>query len=74
MDVATGLQQAEQLLLCVTYAPVCRQVLRLGLIGNRALAISAQTVKGAAEMLMEEQIHPEQLIDRVTTKAVLLQV
>jgi pyrroline-5-carboxylate reductase len=34
----------------------------------QALAISAQTVKGAAEMLMEEQIHPEQLIDRVTTK------
>jgi pyrroline-5-carboxylate reductase len=32
-----------------------------------ALAISAQTVKGAAEMLMEEQVHPEQLIDRVTT-------
>jgi pyrroline-5-carboxylate reductase len=30
-----------------------------------ALAISAQTVKG--EMLMEEQVHPEQLIDRVTT-------
>jgi hypothetical protein len=29
-----------------------------------ALAISAQTV--AAEMLME-QVHPEQLIDRVTT-------
>jgi pyrroline-5-carboxylate reductase len=23
--------------------------------------------KGAAEMLMEEQVHPEQLIDRVTT-------
>jgi pyrroline-5-carboxylate reductase len=39
-----------------------------------ALAISAQTVKGAAEMLMEEQIHPEQLIDRVTTQAVPLQV
>jgi pyrroline-5-carboxylate reductase len=32
------------------------------------LAISAQTVKGAAEMLMEEQQHPEQLIDRVTTQ------
>jgi pyrroline-5-carboxylate reductase len=24
--------------------------------------------KGAAEMLMEEQVHPEQLIDRVTTQ------
>jgi hypothetical protein len=25
------------------------------------------TNRGAAEMLMEEQVHPEQLIDRVTT-------
>jgi pyrroline-5-carboxylate reductase len=26
------------------------------------------TNRGAAEMLMEEQVHPEQLIDRVTTQ------
>jgi pyrroline-5-carboxylate reductase len=27
---------------------------------ENGIAISAQTVKGAAEMLMEEQVHPEQ--------------
>jgi pyrroline-5-carboxylate reductase len=48
--------------------------IEIGFDWQTALAISAQTVKGAAEMLMEEQIHPEQLIDRTTQKAVLLQV
>jgi pyrroline-5-carboxylate reductase len=67
------LQQAEQLLLCVTYDASMQAGIEIG-FDWQALAISAQTVKGAAEMLMEEQIHPEQLIDRVTTKAVLLQV
>jgi pyrroline-5-carboxylate reductase len=42
--------------------------IEIGFDWQTALAISAQTVKGAAEMLMEEQIHPEQLIDRVTTQ------
>jgi pyrroline-5-carboxylate reductase len=40
--------------------------IEIGFDWKTALAISAQTVK-AAEMLMEEQVHPEQLIDRVTT-------
>jgi pyrroline-5-carboxylate reductase len=34
---------------------------------ENGISYLAQTVKGAAEMLMEEQVHPEQLIDRVTT-------
>jgi pyrroline-5-carboxylate reductase len=41
--------------------------IEIGFDWKTALAISAQTVKGAAEMVMEEQVHPEQLIDRVTT-------
>jgi pyrroline-5-carboxylate reductase len=65
------LQQAEQLLL--RYIRM-QAGIEIGFDWQTALAISAQTVKGAAEMLMEEQIHPEQLIDRVTSKAVLLQV
>ena len=32
-----------------------------------ALSIASQTAKGAATMALEEKIHPEQLIDRVTT-------
>ena len=41
--------------------------IEIGFDWQTALAISAQTVKGAAEMLLEEKVHPEQLIDRVTT-------
>jgi pyrroline-5-carboxylate reductase len=41
--------------------------IEIGFDSQTALAIAAQTVKGAAQMLVEEKIHPEQLIDRVTT-------
>jgi pyrroline-5-carboxylate reductase len=41
--------------------------IEIGFDSQTALAIAAQTVKGAAQMLLEEKIHPEQLIDRVTT-------
>jgi pyrroline-5-carboxylate reductase len=41
--------------------------IEIGFDSQTSLAIAAQTVKGAAQMLLEEQIHPEQLIDRVTT-------
>lgn len=41
--------------------------IEIGFDSKTSLAIAAQTVKGAAQMLLEEQIHPEQLIDRVTT-------
>lgn len=41
--------------------------IEIGFDSETALAIAAQTVKGAAKMLLEERVHPEQLIDRVTT-------
>ncbi|OYQ45370.1 pyrroline-5-carboxylate reductase [Flavobacterium aurantiibacter] len=41
--------------------------IEIGFDAQTALAIAAQTVKGAAELLMQEKVHPEQLIDRVTT-------
>lgn len=41
--------------------------IEIGFDSETALAIAAQTAKGAAQMLLEEKIHPEQLIDRVTT-------
>ena len=41
--------------------------IEIGFDSETALAIAAQTAKGAAQMLLEENIHPEQLIDRVTT-------
>ncbi len=41
--------------------------IEIGFDSQTALAIAAQTAKGAAVMLLEEKIHPEQLIDRVTT-------
>lgn len=41
--------------------------IEIGFDSQTALAIAAQTVKGAAQMLLAENVHPEQLIDRVTT-------
>lgn len=41
--------------------------IEIGFDSQTALSIAAQTVMGAAKMLMEENVHPEQLIDRVTT-------
>ena len=41
--------------------------IEIGFDANTALQIAAQTVKGAAKMALDENIHPEQLIDRVTT-------
>ena len=41
--------------------------IEIGFDSQTALAVASQTVKGAAKMTLEEKIHPEQLIDRVTT-------
>lgn len=41
--------------------------IEIGFDAQTALSIASQTVKGAAQMTIEEKVHPEQLIDRVTT-------
>lgn len=41
--------------------------IEIGFDAQTALAIASQTAKGAAAMALEEKVHPEQLIDRVTT-------
>jgi pyrroline-5-carboxylate reductase len=41
--------------------------IEIGFDAQTALAIASQTAKGAAKMALDEKIHPEQLIDRVTT-------
>jgi pyrroline-5-carboxylate reductase len=41
--------------------------IEIGFDATNALAIASQTAKGAATMALQEKIHPEQLIDRVTT-------
>ena len=67
MDAATVLA-ASGTAFALRYIRASMQAgIEIGFDWQTALAISAQTVKGAAEMIMEEQIHPEQLIDRVTT-------
>lgn len=67
MDAATVLA-ASGTAFALRYMRASMQAgIEIGFDWKTALAISAQTVKGAAEMVMEEQIHPEQLIDRVTT-------
>jgi hypothetical protein len=62
MDALLFWLRVELLLPCVTLEHQCRRY-RNRFDWKTALAISAQTVKGAAEMLMEEQVHPEQLIE-----------
>ena len=67
MDAATVLA-ASGTAFALRYIRASMQAgIEIGFDWQTALAISAQTVKGAAEMIMEENIHPEQLIDRVTT-------
>ncbi|MGO4817274.1 pyrroline-5-carboxylate reductase [Flavobacterium sp. W22_SRS_FP1] len=67
MDAATVLA-ASGTAFALRYIRASMQAgIEIGFDWKTALAISAQTVKGAAEMIMEEQVHPEQLIDRVTT-------
>jgi pyrroline-5-carboxylate reductase len=41
--------------------------IEIGFDANTASLIAAQTVKGAAELLLKKQTHPEQEIDKVTT-------
>ncbi|TDD99580.1 pyrroline-5-carboxylate reductase [Flavobacterium cellulosilyticum] len=67
MDAATVLA-ASGTAFALRYIRASMQAgIEIGFDWQTSLAISAQTVKGAAEMLMEEKVHPEQLIDRVTT-------
>jgi len=67
MDAATVLA-ASGTAFALRYIRASMQAgIEIGFDSKTALAISAQTVKGAAEMTLEEHIHPEQLIDRVTT-------
>ena len=67
MDAATVLA-ASGTAFALRYMRASMQAgIEIGFDWKTALAISAQTVKGASQMLLEEQIHPEQLIDRVTT-------
>lgn len=67
MDAATVLA-ASGTAFALRYIRASMQAgIEIGFDWQTALAISAQTVKGAAEMILAENIHPEQLIDRVTT-------
>ena len=67
MDAATVLA-ASGTAFALRYIRASMQAgIEIGFDWQTALAISAQTVKGAAEMILEENTHPEQLIDRVTT-------
>lgn len=67
MDAATVLA-ASGTAFALRYIRASMQAgIEIGFDWQTALSISAQTVKGAAEMILEENIHPEQLIDRVTT-------
>ena len=67
MDAATVLGPAARLMPCDIYGRISREVLKSDLMPLTASLIAAQTVKGAAELLLQKGTHPEQEIDKVTT-------
>jgi pyrroline-5-carboxylate reductase len=67
MDAATVLG-ASGTAFALRYIRASMQAgIEIGFDSKTALAIATQTVKGAAQMILEENAHPEQLIDKVTT-------
>ena len=52
---------------CDTFVQTFRGGIEIGFDVNTAALIAAQTVKGAAQLLLEKNSHPEQEIDKVTT-------
>ena len=67
MDAATVLGACGTAF-ALRYIRASMQVgIEIGFDAKTALAIAAQTALGATEMLLKENAHPEQLIDKVTT-------
>ena len=67
MDAITGLSGSGPAYIFLIVEAMADAGVKVGLSRQEALYLSAQTVLGAAKMLMETQEHPGQLRDRVTS-------
>ncbi|MDJ0985235.1 MAG: pyrroline-5-carboxylate reductase [Desulfobacterales bacterium] len=67
MDAITGLSGSGPAYIFLIVEAMADAGVKVGLSRQEALFLSAQTVLGAAKMLMETQEHPGQLRDRVTS-------
>ena len=67
MDAVTGLSGSGPAYVFMTIAALSDGGVKMGLSRKTATHLAAQTVKGAAEMVLESEQHPEALKDQVTT-------
>ena len=67
MDAITGLSGSGPAYIFLIVEAMADAGVKVGLSRREALFLSAQTVLGAAKMLIETQEHPGQLRDRVTS-------
>ena len=67
MDAITGLSGSGPAYIFLIVEALADAGVKVGLSRQEALFLSAQTVLGAAKMLIETQEHPGQLRDRVTS-------
>jgi pyrroline-5-carboxylate reductase len=67
MDAITGLSGSGPAYIFLIVEAMADAGVKVGLSRQEALFLSAQTVLGAAKMLMDTQEHPGQLRDRVTS-------
>lgn len=67
MDAITGLSGSGPAYIFLIIEALADAGVKVGLARQEALFLSAQTVLGAAKMLIETQDHPGQLRDRVTS-------
>ncbi|UCF92345.1 MAG: pyrroline-5-carboxylate reductase [Desulfobacterales bacterium] len=67
MDAVTGLSGSGPAYIFLVVDALADAGVKMGLSRQEALFLSAQTVLGAAKLLMETKEHPAQLKDRVTS-------
>jgi pyrroline-5-carboxylate reductase len=67
LDVVTGLSGSGPAYIYVVVEALADAGVLMGLPRELALQLSAQTVAGAAEMVLETGLHPAQLKDQVTS-------
>ncbi len=67
MDTVTGLSGSGPAYIFAAIEALADGAVKMGLDRQNATLLAAQTVTGAAQMVLETKIHPEQLKDMVTS-------